>query len=80
MKMDGNVIRKRELEKGLEIPPGATVKLAPGGFHLMLMGLKRPISKHSRVPVTLVFEKSGSIDVNLSVEAMGATDSPAHKH
>ena len=73
MKMDGNVMRMRELDKGLEIPPGATVTLAPGGFHLMLMGLRKPLIKGTRVPVTLVFEKAGSIEVKLSVEAMGAT-------
>ncbi len=77
MKMDGDVMRMRELDKGLEIPPGATVTLAPGGFHLMLMNLKQPLLKDTRVPVTLVFEKAGSIDVELSVESMGATH-PAH--
>ncbi len=77
MKMDGNVMRMRELEHGLEIPAGATVTLAPGGFHLMLMGLKKPLTKDTRVPLTLVFEKAGSIDVELAIEAMGAT-SRAH--
>jgi periplasmic copper chaperone A len=73
MKMDGSVMRMRELEHGLEIPAGATVTLAPGGFHLMMMGLKGPLKEHTRVPVTLVFEKAGSIDVELAVEGMGAT-------
>lgn len=77
MKMDGNVMRMRELEHGLEIPAGAAVTLAPGGLHLMLIGLKRPLTKDTRVPLTLVFEKAGSIDVELAVEAMGAT-SRAH--
>ena len=72
MKMDGNVMRMRALDGGLEIPPGATVTLAPGGFHLMLMGLRKPLVRDTRVPLTLVFEKAGSIDVELSVEAMGA--------
>src|SRR5262245_31366287 len=72
MKMDGNVMRMRELEKGLEIPPGATVELKPGGFHIMFMGLKAPFAKDQRVPITLVFEKAGSIDVDLTVDAMGA--------
>ena len=40
MKMDGNVMKMRELEKGLEIPAGATVTLKPGGYHIMFMGLK----------------------------------------
>jgi periplasmic copper chaperone A len=78
MKMDGNVMRMREVEKGLEIPPGATVELKPGGFHLMFMGLKAPLAKDQRVPITLVFEKAGSVDVDMKVEAMGA-QMPAHK-
>ena len=79
MKMDGNVMRMRELEKGLEIPAGGKVTLAPGGFHLMLMGLKAPLIKDTRVPATLVFEKAGSIDIEFIVAAIGGP-SPAHSH
>jgi copper(I)-binding protein len=79
MKMDGNVMRMREVEKGLEIPPGATVELKPGGYHIMLMGLRAPFAKGAKVPVTLVFEKAGSVDVDLTVEAMGAS-MPANRH
>lgn len=77
MKMEGDVMRMRELEHGLEIPPGGAVTLAPGGYHLMLIGLKAPLKIGTRVPVTLVFEKAGSIDVELDVQAMGST-APAH--
>jgi copper(I)-binding protein len=77
MKMEGDVMRMRELEKGLEIPAGGTVTLAPGGFHLMLIGLTAPLKAGTRVPVTLVFEKAGSIDIELDVQAMGST-APAH--
>lgn len=80
MKMDGNVMRMRELEKGLEIPPGATVTLKPGGFHIMFMELKAPFAKDARIPVTLVFEKAGSIDVELAVRALGAGAPDAAKH
>lgn len=76
MKMEGDVMRMRELEKGLEIPAGATVTLAPGAFHLMMMGLKEPLAQGSTVPLTLVFEKAGKIDVELAVEGMGATHPP----
>src|SRR6478735_1083293 len=79
MKMDGTIMRMRELENGLEIPPGATVALAPGGVHLMMMGLKAPLKEATRVPVTLVFEKAGKIDVELQVMALGASPD-AHKH
>ena len=77
MKMDGSVMRMRELEKGLEIPPGATVALKPGGFHIMFMELKAPFAANGKVPLTLVFEKAGSIDVEMTVEAMGA-GAPRH--
>ena len=76
MKMDGNVMRMRELDGPLEIKPGETVTLATGGMHLMMMGLKEPLKQGERVPLTLVFEKAGKIDVELAVEAMGAT--PQH--
>jgi copper(I)-binding protein len=72
MKMDGSVMRMRELDKGLEIPPGATVTLKPGGLHIMFMELKAPLAKGAKVPVTLVFEKAGSIDVTFTVQEMGA--------
>lgn len=76
MKMDGSVMRMREVEKGLEIPAGGSVTLAPGGYHLMMMGLKAPFKQGAAVPVTLVFEKAGKIDVELAIVAMGA--SPKH--
>jgi periplasmic copper chaperone A len=80
MKMDGNVMRMRELDKGIELPPGATVELKPGGFHIMFMGLKAPFAKDNKVPLTLVFENAGSIDVELPVEAMGASAPTPPKH
>jgi copper(I)-binding protein len=79
MKMDGNIMRMREVEKGIEIPPGATVELKPGGFHVMFMGLRAPFAKDAKVPLTLVFEKAGSIDVDLMVQAMGAQPPSMHK-
>jgi len=78
MKMEDNVMKMRELDKGLEIPAGATVALKPGGYHIMFMGLKAPITKDAMVPVTLVFEKAGSIDVQLKAAAIGAA-MPDHK-
>src|SRR5258708_35394531 len=78
MKMDGNVMRMRELEKGIEIPPGATVELKPGGFHIMFMGLKAPFAKDAKVPATSALEQTGSIDIELTVQALGAQP-PAHK-
>ncbi len=54
---------------GIEIPAGATVSLAPGGYHIMFMGLNGdPLEVGEEVPVTLVFEKAGPVEVVLTVE------------
>ncbi|MBI2735949.1 MAG: copper chaperone PCu(A)C [Rhodospirillales bacterium] len=73
MTMDGNIMRMRALEHGLEIPARGTVTLAPGGIHLMMMNLKEPLTQGGKVPLTLVFERAGTIEVELDVERMGAT-------
>ncbi|MGD9881022.1 MAG: copper chaperone PCu(A)C [Reyranella sp.] len=78
MSMEGSIMRMRELPKGVELPPGATVTLKPGGLHLMFMDLKAPFAKDTKVPATLVFEKAGSIPVELTVEAMGASAPGQH--
>src|SRR5262245_17641930 len=71
MAMDGGVMTMRPLEKGLVIEPGKTVKLAPGGHHLMLMDLKNPLKQGDRVPLTLQFEKAGKVNVSLDVQGVG---------
>src|SRR6201999_1751337 len=66
------VMTMRPLETGLAIDPGKTVKLAPGGNHLMLFDLKRPLKQGDKVPVTLEFEKAGKVNVSLDVQGVGA--------
>src|SRR2546421_12916514 len=70
MKMDGGVMKMRELKDGLEIPPGATVELKPGSLHIMMMNLSRPLIKGERVKGSLAFEKAGRVDVEFAVEAL----------
>jgi periplasmic copper chaperone A len=72
MTMDNGVMKMRPLDKGLVIDPGKTVKLAPGGYHLMLQDLKGPFKEGEQVPVTLEFEKAGKVAVSLDVQGVGA--------
>ena len=72
MAMNNGVMTMRPLDKGLAIEPGKTVKLAPGGYHLMLMDLKNPLKQGDKVPVTLEFEKAGKVMVSLDVQGVGA--------
>ncbi len=54
--------------ENLPIPVGETVKLAPGGYHVMFMGLEAPFEDGQEIPATLVFEKAGEIEVTFNVE------------
>ena len=71
MTNEGGVMKMRPLAKGLVIPAGATVKLEPGGYHLMLLKLKKPLTAGHRFKATLVFEKAGPVEVEFEVRAMG---------
>ena len=66
------VMTMRPVDKGLTIDPGKTVKLAPGGNHLMMFDLKGPLKQGDTVPVTLEFEKAGKVRISLDVQALGA--------
>jgi copper(I)-binding protein len=79
MTMDGGMMRMHAVS-GIEIKAGARVELKPGGYHVMLMDLKRALRKGERFPMTLSFEKAGRIDVSVSVEDMGATSGDGLKH
>jgi copper(I)-binding protein len=72
MTMDNGVMRMRPIGKGLEIKPGQTVELKPGSNHVMFLGLKKPLAKGERVKATLAFEKAGKVDIDFSVESIGA--------
>lgn len=51
----------------LEIPAMGTLEMRPGGYHIMLMGLKEPLSKGAEIEVTLTFEKAGEVVVKVPV-------------
>jgi copper(I)-binding protein len=72
MAMNDGVMTMRPLDKGLTIEPGKTVKLAPGGYHLMMFDLKGPLKQGDKVPVTLEFEKAGKVTLSLDVQGVGA--------
>lgn len=84
MAMDGSVMKMRPVT-GVELPAGQAVELKPGGFHVMLMDLKKPITAGEAVPLTLVFEgkdkKRQTVEVQAEARALGVARAPAeHKH
>lgn len=72
MKMEGDVMKMRPVTGGIEIKPGQTVELKPGGQHVMFKGLTHPLKKGERVQAILAFEKAGKVAVDFVIQGMGA--------
>lgn len=80
MTMIDGIMRMRPIAGGIVIPAGQEVRLAPGGLHLMLVGPQGGFVQGARIPLTLVFERAGRIEVELAVEAAGARASGHDGH
>ncbi len=82
MTMSNGVMKMRPVAGGLEIKPGATVTLKPGGFHIMFVGLNKPLKQGEHFKVTLDFAKAGKVDVDFTTEGIGAMhgDMPGGGH
>lgn len=76
---DGHVVRMRAVQS-LDVPAHGSVTLAPGGYHVMLMGLAHPLSPGNDVPLTLTFEKAGSVTVSAPVERRSVRANATHSH
>jgi len=71
MTVENGVMRMRELARGLEIAPGATIELKPGGYHAMFMDLKQGLKEGETIKGTLVFEKAGKVEIEYRVGPVG---------
>lgn len=72
MEMSGMVMKMRPISS-IDIPAGQSVSLAPGGMHIMLMGLNQPLKAGQSFPLSLTFAKAGTRTVNVAVEKVGAS-------
>ena len=63
------VMRMHHLMDGIEIPAGQTVTLARGGLHVMMMGLAAPLEAGGSYPLTLTFERAGTVEIEVEVRA-----------
>jgi copper(I)-binding protein len=81
MKMEGNVMKMFAVD-GIDLPANRTVKLAPGGYHVMLMGLKRTLKAGDRVPLKLTFELAGkkreTMEIDVDVRPVTGESKPGH--
>jgi periplasmic copper chaperone A len=75
MVMENGIAKMREL-KGVEIKPGQVIEFKPGGSHVMFVNLKHPLSKGEHINGTLIFEHAGKVQIEYSVEGIGAQQGP----
>ena len=76
MKMEGDVMKMRAVQGGLDIAAGKTVELKPGGYHVMLMDLKAALTKDSTVPLTLTFKDAKGAESKVELKVPVATTAP----
>ena len=69
---DGDVMKMRPVSGGVDVPANGHVDLAPGGKHVMLIGLRERLVKDSTIPLTLIFERAGRFEILAVVEAAGS--------
>ena len=69
MTMEGGTMKMRAVE-ALDLPAGRPVKLAPGGYHVMLFDLKKPLVAGEKVPLTLVIEDASKRTHKIAVTAI----------
>ena len=80
MSMTDGIMKMRRLEKGLEIAPGASIELKPGSYHVMFMGLSEGLKAGGTIKGTLVFERTGPVEVEYRIAPIGSQPAPKHGH
>lgn len=72
MIQEGDVMKMRPIKGGIEVPAKGHAELAPGGNHVMLIGLHGALVKGAKVPLTLIFEHAGRVEVEANIEGAGS--------
>jgi periplasmic copper chaperone A len=84
MEMKDGVMTMRPVEGGVDVPAKGELALEPGGegtvYHLMFMGLKKPLVAGEKIPGTLTFEKAGTVSVEFAVEGKGEAGQDHSQH
>ena len=73
------MMHMQPVEGGIELPSGGVVRVRPGGFHLMMIGLKAPIMPGDKLQLKLNFERLGPVNITATAR-MNGTMTGEHKH
>lgn len=79
--LNENGVMKMRPVDSVEVPAGETVAMAPGGYHIMMMGLAKPLVEGESFPLTLTFEHAGTVETTVTIQGVGAMGGGVeHKH
>ncbi len=76
MKIEGDIMKMRAVQGGLDLPAGKAVELKPGGYHVMLMGLKAPLQKDTTIPLTLTFKDTKGVESKVELKVPVSSTPP----
>ena len=77
MKLEGDIMKMRAVEGGIDLPAGKAVELKPGGYHVMLMDLKTPLQKDTTIPLTLLLKDAKGVQSKLDIKVPVSQMPPA---
>ena len=75
--MDGDIARMRPVA-AIEIAPGASIVLEPGGLHIMLTGLEQSLVEGETLPLSLTFERAGTVELEVPIKGMAGISHGRH--
>jgi copper(I)-binding protein len=81
--IDAQGVARMVAVQAVDVQAGAEAKFAPGGLHVMLIGVTRPLEEGQEFPLTLTFEKAGAVTVEVAIEktaSHGGGQDMQHKH
>lgn len=77
--LQGDLLRMVAVDS-IEVPAKGMLELAPGGYHIMLIGLKQPLREGERFPIRLEFEKAGALELEVEIRSPDAGTAAEHLH
>ena len=77
-RIEDGVMKMRAVKDGIEIKPGSSLKFKPGGYHIMLLGLKKTLEEGATAPLTITLAKAGAINMEIKVEKTAPGTAEAH--
>lgn len=75
--VQNGVTSMKPVDDGLPIPANGSVTLRPGGNHMMFIGLSAPLAEGKQVAIELIFEKAGTMAVDMDIASIGSLTPPA---